>query len=275
MIKIANEKNGHDNATVALVYCQVKATSGESNQTALAFPNNLKSTAPYVPQKASVEEVNTQGAATQVQSSSPTTLQTPPTVTSQEREIQPRRSYLAGLLLLLFILASGVGAMALYFFNPNFKNRVGRLLSREVEITPTPTITVSPTPEATPPPVVETSTWQVGTRLQLSQAVILYSQDQENPEQTKAIGEIPSGSIIQINSVSSSSSPWSGVQICQVSQPVSPNPSPSPNSLTSLTEGTGWVKTSQLAKVTSLTNLSAQGVIGQCKPATITPKETQ
>ncbi|MGB7521119.1 MAG: protein phosphatase 2C domain-containing protein [Spirulinaceae cyanobacterium] len=270
LIKIANEKNGHDNATVALLYCQVNSTSSESNQTALAFPNNLKYTASPSPKPAP-----TQGATTQVQSSSPTTLQTSPTVpsTSQERKIRPRRSHLIGLLVLLLVIASGLGAMALYFFNSNFKNRVDQLLTREVEVSPTPAITPSPTPEATTPPALNPSTWQPGTRLQLSEAVILQAREEGSPEQTKAIKEIPSGSIIQINSVSSSSPQWLGVQVCQGPQVASPNPSPSPNTPTPLTQDSGWIETAQLVKVTASSNLSTQEVIGQCQPATITPKE--
>lgn len=265
LINIANEKNGHDNATVALVYCQVQSSS-ESNQTTLAFPNNLKYNVPSTSNPSSLK-----GATTKIQSSSSdkTTLQTVPTVTSEERKIKPRRSHLAGLLVLLLVIASGLGATVWYFLNPNFKNRVNQLLTgtAEVEEPSIPVTTPSPEIESPPPSPTEQSNWQLGAFLQLSEAIILYALTEENPDQITPVATIPSGSILQINSVPPSSSQPLGVQICQVPPSPPPSPTPSASSIPNLPlidQGTGFVETSQL-KATRLTDVLTQEQMGQCQ----------
>ena len=274
LINIANEKNGHDNATVALVYCQVQASS-ESNQTTLAFPNNLKYTVPTTSNPIPVK-----GPTTKIQSSTSneTTVQTSTTVTSEERKIKPRRSHLAGLLVLLLVVASGVGATVWYFLNPNFKNRVNKLLTgtAEVEEPSIPVTTPSPDTETIPfpPSPTEQSIWQIGAFLQLSEEVTLYSQGGGDPEQIQEIGIIPSGSILQINSIPPSSSQLIGVQVCQASSQTAPilSENPSPNTPV-LNQGTGFVKTTQLSKAKKLTDLITQEEVGQCQPINTIPQE--
>ncbi|NES81333.1 MAG: serine/threonine-protein phosphatase [Moorea sp. SIO2B7] len=100
LIKIANQKNGHDNVTVALVHCKVQRR--ELTDKVVLSWDEIESSVPVLPNQAIAEEFEEKSSQ----------------ITMQYLEEEKPRSPLTLLLALLIFLVLGVGGTLLYFFFP-------------------------------------------------------------------------------------------------------------------------------------------------------------
>jgi serine/threonine protein phosphatase PrpC len=171
LVAIANTLNGHDNVTVALIYCQV--TEQQNSIPTLALPT-LPTTSPSEPsQRADLSTPQPLEQTIQLGQSEPdpsptsaaanssgtrpaTTRPVTPRSTASELKTQilpaqPRQANPLSLGLSIFVLL-GIGGLLAYFFFPSISRRVDPLIGLAPSAAPasstTPTATASPSPLA-------------------------------------------------------------------------------------------------------------------------------
>ena len=254
LIQIANRQNGHDNVTVALVYCQVQPTEG-AEETVLSLPEIEASVAP-LSSSGSTEEI-------EEVSSQMLTEQLP----SQEL---PQRSW--GLLLLLLVL--GLGGLSYLSYQlfpgvfPEVSRQVNKLIRRSLNYAIPES--ESPSPVSSPKSVLE-----VEQVIQIQEAIALWSLPNQVPEKQEGVWQVPKGSILQVlDSKVLEKDPvshWLLLKGCQVPQT---NDSPSANleSLPLLPEGNrGWIRAEMIEQVRLPNFAPTPNQLGQCESSSPTP----
>ncbi|NEO97780.1 MAG: SpoIIE family protein phosphatase [Symploca sp. SIO2E9] len=203
LIEIANSENGHDNVTIALVYCQVTPLK-ETEQKVLSMPQLGSLPAPSI-------------------SSMPTTAVVTNPSGMKTRQIPSKDSagFPWGLLLgILFLL--GLGSLVTYVLLPGVSRRLD-LLVKEVsgfwsssESINTPVPVESPSPPApylTEPPLEKPLAAPVPIQLQ----VLIQVKDNNVPlwkqENESVVGIIPAGSILQVTARSPDNL-WLQLKVC-------------------------------------------------------------
>jgi serine/threonine protein phosphatase PrpC len=203
LVEIGNTQNGHDNVTVALLYCQVR----DSNNAEVSF-QSLLAALDAVPPPAPGSDTTAQTAPTQIQAPHPSssrgrTLMLPRSL--------PAASPLPLLLLIALLLGVGVPALAYFFIPdfqdkiiPEFKDKINSLINRTGNSNSEPTSTGSPappTPPASPSPALSLTVYSpIGISSTAenaqgkSEPVVLF----RNPELQEVIGTVPAGSVLQV-----------------------------------------------------------------------------
>ncbi|HLO50350.1 MAG TPA: protein phosphatase 2C domain-containing protein [Kamptonema sp.] len=217
LIEIANTKNGHDNVTVALIYCQVRPTEQGNALTELSIaPLELPSYSPDEDENAapnfSIQEAGSNSA-----------LRTQFFPRPKSESSLP---YLLGILLLL---AGGVLPLT-YFFNADFSNAANRwfrgifaqnpVTVRESPPLPSPTKSVA-APYFQPGEIIQikADTEDNSDRLTLT----------NNFGKSEVKGIVPVGSILQVQNIQSTAGGiWIEVKVCSLasnakSSPTKPN----------------------------------------------------
>jgi serine/threonine protein phosphatase PrpC len=185
LINIANTQNGHDNATVALVYCQV-SSSKESRQTQLSLP-----------QLESLPTDSAKGVPKTIISAAPSQMKT------QQLPSAPSGGRPWGLLLRIFLLL-GIGGVLGYLLIPGLSDAVDPWIKKiAFNSSPDPTpLPASPPPTANPEP---SSPSPSPTASPLEQLLIKISKDvplvverKSSPQNESVVSIVPAGSILQV-----------------------------------------------------------------------------
>ncbi|MCU0548547.1 MAG: protein phosphatase 2C domain-containing protein [Leptolyngbya sp. Prado105] len=182
LIEVANTRNGHDNVTVGLIYCQTKETKRSKNAQTIS---------PGFAQP------------TQIISAPSTQLRT------EIRE--PSRTNWLKVAFALLILCGIAGGIATLI--------APELITRFVNQTP-PVPAVPPVPVSpTPTPLTPGSLTQIQLEDQATGVPLLRNPSQPTETVTEIIGRMPSGTILQIQETrktASDQSAWLRVKVCTI-----------------------------------------------------------
>jgi protein phosphatase len=160
LIKIANDRNGHDNVTIALVYCQVQPP--DNNQNPLVWSEITDALDRFVPPPPRVSQIKTINSATtndivyppsEILLSSKTKPQ-PMSSPIRPTQVSSSSSNQKILYLILFLLSVGVGLLAYFHLNAK-QNRSNPTRSPELQTIPLnpqvlPSSTITPSPKQQP-----------------------------------------------------------------------------------------------------------------------------
>lgn len=187
LIDIANKKNGHDNVTVAIVYCKVKPKRVKKEIVSLDYSNKSERLEASEPQP--IEEVK---LADRIQETHAQQENQP--VVSQKLPVR------SGKLLLLSsaVILVGLGGLSSLIFA-----KLNQNLIRVTEEAPT-TLNL--------PPVLA-----VGEEIAIQEEIVLQSFPEGERQNRNSIEKIPGGSILKVLQNDSNSS-WLLLQVCQASK---------------------------------------------------------
>lgn len=199
LLEIANQQNGHDNVTVALIHCRVQPPA-KGKEPVLSFPKVLSFAelqASLLPQPATKTKAVQEPVLTPPPPSRPTT-------TRRQSQLPVR------LAIVLAVLAAGA-----------FSYYLGRLL-----VLPLPTPTSAPSPQLVRPTSPGELVPAPGDFLLAEAAIELAPSLSDNPDsaaptQTR---EIPKNTILKVLKFDSTEN-WIQVQVCQLPPAASPSPS--------------------------------------------------
>ncbi|MEQ8753740.1 MAG: protein phosphatase 2C domain-containing protein [Coleofasciculus sp. G1-WW12-02] len=202
LIEIANRQNGHDNVTLALIYCQVTA-SGDTKPTELAPPQPESLPLPITSQM-------------------PTVAAIVPSQQKTQQLIRPKRRPWGLLLAIVVLLVVGAG-MA-YLLLP--RRWIQGFVSQSSNSDPPVSVSVTPSPTARSTPTPETvSSLENLTLMQVTRSTIINSEGQDVPlllrlkppeENLSPIRLVPRGSVLQVIRQSSDSGEddWLKLRVC-------------------------------------------------------------
>ena len=202
LIDIANRQNGHDNVTLALVYCQVTA-SGETKPTDLE-PPQLESLPLPTP------------------SDMPTVAAIVPSTMKTQQLTRPKRRPWG--LVLAIVLLLVVGAGLAYLLLP--RRWIQAVVNLRSNSEPPASVLVTPSPTASPTPSPErTSFVENLTLMRVTRSTVTNAQGQDVPlllrlqppeENTSPIRLVPRGSVLQVINQSSDSGAedWLKLRVC-------------------------------------------------------------
>lgn len=299
LIEIANTQNGHDNVTVALVYCNV--TSSRESRSPQLSVSQLKSSS--TPASGTVPVTVPNAAPSQMK----TQQLTPPT--------PARRPWglLLGILLLL-----GLGGVLAYVLIPDLSNLVDPWIKKiAFNSSPdSPPPPASPSSSPTPPsPTPSATTEEIVTEsglVQVTSSTIKNSDGKDAPlllrrgllppQNQLAVGVVPAGSILQVirKAPDQQQETWLQLKVCapslsnsKVQQPKSVKPSPvnSPNqgekspvkanskppigSYRQVKQGdSGWIREADFVLVQNPNFTATPAQQSECKSETSSPTST-
>ncbi|MFE1743851.1 protein phosphatase 2C domain-containing protein [Coleofasciculus sp. H7-2] len=274
LMEIGNTKNGHDNVTVALVYCQVASAQTGQQVTALqmgAIPPLAPTPAPAAPvrsQSASASRIKTKIISPQSTTRSPLPL------------------------LLALLLLTGVSGAIAYWFIPEIQNWVNPLIGLAPRSSPSPAPpAVSSSPSAEPVVTPSTSVpLEAGLVFQTTRSTTKNSQGKEAPvllrpgakapQNQSVVGLVSDGSILQISSIqrNQDSESWLQVKVCSTlgtSNPQLPpekvnSGTPKPKTAPEVTHRPvkqgeiGWIRESDILPVTNPNFTPTSANLGEC-----------
>jgi protein phosphatase len=268
LVTISNQQNGHDNVTVGLIHCQVKAgdriSALEPSLAAVAPPPQatvLSSAAPSAPLRP------TSGTSTSA-SNSPTTKILP-----QSRSTPPI------LRLLGILLLWGAGSGLAYFLIPDVRVWVDALVagySRSPQ--PTAPSPASPQPSSSPPEVSPpVPPPAIGTTVLLSRLlpgekpasfVTLLPQPEKgvSPPVSEIGSSLPVGSVLQVAErvQPQQQGVWLKLKVCSTPEGVAlPNLARSGD--------TGWMREETIAPLLAQNFMPTPAQLGKCAPAPASP----
>jgi serine/threonine protein phosphatase PrpC len=206
LIEIANRQNGHDNVTLALVYCQVMA-SAETAPTELA-PPQLESLPGLTP--------------SQTPSDTPTATAIVPSTMKTQQLSRPKRRPWGLMLAIVFLLVVGAGLA--YVLLP--RRWLPALVRQSANSDAPVSVSVTPSPTASPTPTPETvSSLENLALMRVTRSTITNSEGQEMPlllrlkppeENLSPIRLVPRGTVLQVLRQSSDSGEedWLKLRVC-------------------------------------------------------------
>lgn len=220
LIQIANTQNGHDNATVALVYCQVNH-SPATRQTELSLEQPQRLVTP-------VATIATPGVASAMK--------------TQQLSSNPRSNTLG--LLLGIILLSGIGAVLAYFLVPGFNQVVDPLIKQVAANSNSnsePVVATSPseTPAATTADTPTVTSLEAPTIIKVGSATVNAEEKRSPlllrrgllpPQNQALVGVIGAGSILEVISKSPDQQQqnWLQVRVCTAKEKAPPQAATTP-----------------------------------------------
>ncbi|NEO26157.1 MAG: hypothetical protein F6K03_04490, partial [Kamptonema sp. SIO4C4] len=255
LMAIANEKNGHDNITVALVHASVQ-TKANSSSKVISFPKEKLATLTDNPLQ-----------PTQI-SSTPTAL---PKLT-KTRSRGPSLFVLS--LLIVVLLLGGIGVLSFFLF-PGLRYQANRLLgnttvSSTANNTNSETSESEATPTDSPSESVTLESLAVGDYIQIEEAIALQSNPSDDAAETIPI---TARSILRVSKKQETTDQqnWIELQKCTptttepaepTSQPTLPTPPSLENNNPDISTEQGWLQIEDHSNMT-ITPLSANDV--QCE----------
>ncbi|MBD2743645.1 protein phosphatase 2C domain-containing protein [Coleofasciculus sp. FACHB-1120] len=287
LMEIGNTKNGHDNITLALVYCQMASPQTGQQVTGLqmgAIPPIAPVPAPTAP----------------VRSQSPSASRIKTKIISQER---PARSPLP--LLLTLLLLTGVSGAIAYWFLPEVQNWIDPLIGLTPRSRPSPELpAASSSSSAEPEPVVTPSisvpSLEAGLLLQITRSTTKNAQGNNvpvllrrgilAPQNQSVVGLVAEGSILQVSSIQRNQDldSWLQVKVCSTlgtSNPQFPpgtvdSSTPTPKASPEVTyravkQGEiGWIRESDILPVTNTNFTPTSANLGECAIGAASPTPT-
>jgi protein phosphatase len=172
LIALANSRNGHDNATIALVYCQVKQATVDKTRVLLPWQEIDQLIPQMLPTALKIEQSNSAEA----------NIATEPLY--QEND-EPKKPFVLFASLIIVLLVIGTG----FFFRKNIADLFAKLTGVSI-----PQATTQPTPVTT----TTASPTQELPNLQKDGLYILNTSVNMKLVETKTDKEIPEKSIIQL-----------------------------------------------------------------------------
>ena len=213
LIKIANQENGHDNVTIALIHCRIL----------LKDDVELK---PLVFDQLVDDLLDPQSNSP----ISPTRISRPPIHEATSLERSPLAPRIHLLFILLGILA--IGAIALWVWSTTQSNPKEPELPRQ----PTPP-TTSPTVS---PSIAPNLSLNIGDYFIIDRPFPLKRLPQKETNPAMTVGDIPAGAIIQLLQKSPDAS-WLKVKICRIAADSSQKSSASSNNHSVSIGNEGWI----------------------------------
>jgi serine/threonine protein phosphatase PrpC len=285
LIEIGNTKNGHDNVTVALVYCQMASAQTGQQVTAL----QMGAIPPVAP---------TPALAAPSRSQSPSASRIKTKIISQQ---STARSPLP--LLLALLLLTGVSAAIAYWFVPEVQNWVNPLIGLAPPSSPSPeapAASSSPSAEPVVTPSTSVPSLEAGLLLQTTRSTTKNLQGKEvpvllrrgalAPQNQSVVGLVSDGSILQVSSIQRNQDPdsWLQVKVCSTlatSNPQLPpekvnSGTPKPKATPEVTyrpvkQGEiGWIRESDILPVTNTNFTPTSANLGECAIGTASPTPT-
>ncbi|MBD1893784.1 protein phosphatase 2C domain-containing protein [Coleofasciculus sp. FACHB-129] len=285
LIEIGNTKNGHDNVTVALVYCQVASAQTGQQVTAL----QMGAIPPAAPTPAPAASVRSQSASA---SRIKTKIISPQSTT---------RSPLP-LLLVLLLLAGVSGAIA-YWFIPEVQDRVKPLIGLTPPSSPSPepsAASSSPSAEPVVTPSTSVPSLEAGLLLQTTRSTtknvqgkevpVLLRRGAQAPQNQSVVGLVLDGSILQVSSIQRNQDPnsWLQVKVCSTlptSNPQLPpeqvnSSTPNPRAVPEVTYRPikpgeiGWIRESDVLPVINPNFAPTSANLGECAIRAASPTPT-
>ncbi|MEW5856976.1 MAG: protein phosphatase 2C domain-containing protein [Cyanobacteriota bacterium] len=285
LLEIGNTKNGHDNVTLALVYCQVASPQTGQQVTALqmgAIPPVAPTPAPAAP----------------VRSQSPSASRIKTKIISQE---PTARSPLP--LLLALLLLTGVSGAIAYWFVPEVQSWVNPRIGLAPRSSPSPeppAASSSPSAEPVVTPSTSVPSLEAGLLLQITRSITQNVQGKEvpvllrrgalAPQNQSVVGLVSDGSILQVSSIQRNQDPdsWLQVKVCSTlgtSNPQLPpdnvdSGTPKPKAAPEVTyrpvkQGEiGWIRESDILPVTNTNFIPTSANLGECAIGTASPTPT-
>lgn len=229
LIQIANEQNGHDNVTIALIYCQVQATQ-ESLPLPLSF-SEIDSDVPSLPQTDLTEEVE------EISTSVPTQpFAAKPLPQPQSRKVP----WLAILPIALIALAGiGYGLKKAQIFSSDDVAIGDSAL--ELPLDTDPISPPSPPPRAVSPVVPRGESFLYeGEFIENLTALTLTSLPKEELDESNQVKVVPPGKILKVLQKEPDNT-WVQLQICQTAEVQKPTADIPENESVS-PENTGWLR---------------------------------
>ncbi|MEQ9238496.1 protein phosphatase 2C domain-containing protein [Coleofasciculus sp. E2-BRE-01] len=205
LIEIANRQNGHDNVTLALVYCQVTA-SAETAPTELAPPQPESLPLP----------------TTETPSETPATTTIVPSQMKTQPLTRPKRRPWRLMVAIVVLLVVGAGLAYLLLPRGWLKGFVSQSSNSDAPVS----VSGTPSPTASPTPTPETvSSLENLALMRVTRSTITNSQGQDVPlllrlnppeENLSPIRLIPRGSVLQVIRQSSDSGEedWLKLRVC-------------------------------------------------------------
>jgi protein phosphatase len=188
LLEIANRKNGHDNVTIALVYCQVKPkTAVEASS--LVYPA-LETPEPMLPTPEEIEE------------GEETVLQVPKESIDSPEQPTPRRTPSLLLLLLVVSVLLGLGGACYWVWQQMNSENDDILVPMNSPDDPPVRPWITPPP---PEPLAEGDIVKTLIPIKL----------QENKDLRDRVGEVPQESILKVLLKEPHSS-WLQLQVCHI-----------------------------------------------------------
>ena len=249
LVTISNQQNGHDNVTVGLIYCQVKAGDQVS---------------PLQPPLATVVRPL------------PATELSSPAATRTTQVLPPARPTRPFLRLLGILLLWGVGSSLVYFLIPDVRVWVDSLVAgysrspQPVGASPLPTQPASP---PVPTPSVPVPPLAIGTTVLLSRAlqgdnpsvVTLLPQPEKSasPAPAPPSSSLPMGSVLQVagRQEMPQQGSWLKLKVCSTPTGVPP---------TNLMRSgeAGWIREETIAPLLAQNFMPTPSQLGKCAPVT-------
>ena len=232
LVKIANKKNGHDNVTVALVYCIVSSTQS-TPETALSL-SQIFSSLPTQPSLADTEKFK---ESSQVDTKGLT----------DEKPIKRFWKLLLTLLILLGL--GGLLYLVLIKIVPEFKPSTGKIPNSSSN----PVIT---SPIKSPEAILE-----IDKFIKIQDAIQLKPTPSQDLSNKDGIGEVPPGSILKIVEEETDSSQLL-LRVCQL---PSTNNDDETNEVVTIKEGyEGWIEIKAIKQVEFTNEILAEDELSKC-----------
>ncbi|HAJ63331.1 MAG TPA: serine/threonine protein phosphatase [Cyanobacteria bacterium UBA8543] len=292
LIELANTQNGHDNTTVALVYCKV-ASSKQTKQTQLPPPH--------------LESLPT--AASMVQ----TTLAAAPSAMKTQQLSSPgsnRRPW--GLLLGILVLLGLGGVLAYVFIPRELVDPLMKQIGFNSSSSPTsPPATSSPLPASPTPNSSEVPALDASALIQVTSSTTKNSQDKAvplllrrglPPQNPSVVGIIPAGSVLQVISKSPDAQQenWLQLRVCSpgsgnsktqqpasgkisaerlpskvIKSPIASNSKPTPVAHRQVAAGEGgWIREAEIVPIINLNFTPTPAQQSECAPVAPAPAST-
>jgi protein phosphatase len=243
LLEIANRRNGHDNVTIALVRCQVKAKANAATLP-IHYAEDADEPSTPLPEKETIREDREDEA--------PTFIQARTQIQVASTQPPPERSSW-WLPLLLTFLGFSVFAGACYLW---WTKTIAPGTDPAIEV---PTTSSSPEkPNATAPPDSAASRLKVNDILRLEKTIAL----QSSPSEGNFLGQVSQNTIVQVTQIEAYLD-WVKVRVCKSPQQKRSRTNPNNNAIQSSNPKEGWIARTTLQESgNNLTSLEGAG----CSP---------
>ncbi len=238
LVEIANQQNGHDNVTVALVHCQLTPAGNDQinlealfTQLGLVFSPSANSAIAHH------ESVHDHRSSSRLK-------------TQLIQDDRPQLG-LTGLLIRMVILL-GLGGLLVYLLTPSLGEKIKTLLRMNPILNPSSVENGSTNPTVTPRSSLEVNNvFKIKSSIPTAQLQLLLNLEKSSPSIIVA-----DGTILKLEQKQGKSETWLKLKVCKIPNPSNPN-SPETASSRSLRAGdSGWIEQTKFIPFISADSVS-------------------